>query len=103
MTPYAVLTVVPNLTCAHLLVHYFWVISVAFHQVHDHSGFWLPLMPRALVHDYHHRCFMSCYGVLGNVDSLMRSKCGFEEYVSEKEADAKISTSAVTVEFKMGA
>ena len=59
-----------------------WVLTalITFLQVHDHSGYWLPLLPKVLMHDYHHSSPNTNYGILGIMDALCGTEGGYKKY-----------------------
>ena len=59
--------------------------TVTFLQVHDHSGYWFPFLPRVLMHDYHHQSMDCCYGVLGLLDGIFHTDGAFPEFVKAHE------------------
>jgi sterol desaturase/sphingolipid hydroxylase (fatty acid hydroxylase superfamily) len=71
-------------TGAPLILCGMWLWTVTFLQVHDHSGYWLPFLPSALMHDYHHQAGTCCYGVLGMIDGILKTEGNFQAFVQEK-------------------
>jgi sterol desaturase/sphingolipid hydroxylase (fatty acid hydroxylase superfamily) len=86
LNSFTVLMMGPALSGASLLTCMIWIALTTFLQVHDHSGYWFPFLPRVLKHDYHHQKIRCCYGVLGLLDSIMGTELGFQEFAKEHEA-----------------
>ena len=42
------------LTCSHVVSLYFWLASVVYITLYDHSGYHMPFAPSPQHHDYHH-------------------------------------------------
>ena len=82
---FAVFLVGPLVTGAPLIVLWVWMGLVTFLQVHDHTGYWFPFLPRVLMHDYHHQAFNCCYGVLGSKDAIFQTDKGFATFVEKHE------------------
>ena len=86
---FAVLWIGPLLTCPPIILLWMWIGMVTFLQVHDHSGYWLPFLPRVLMHDYHHQQVNCCYGVTGLLDGILRTDGKFSSYIDQMENHAK--------------
>lgn len=85
MNSFPVLWIGPLLTKSPLIVTWMWIWMVTFLQVHDHSGFWVPFLPRVLMHDYHHQKPQCCYGIVGLLDGVFGTDGGWNNYVAEQE------------------
>ncbi|KAL7563111.1 hypothetical protein ACA910_012295 [Epithemia clementina (nom. ined.)] len=82
---FAVLWIGPMVTAPSLLVVAWWIALCTFLQVHDHCGYWLPFLPKVLMHEYHHMHISCCYGILGLLDHLCQTEFNFQTFVQEKE------------------
>lgn len=59
-----------TLTGSHLATCWLWFSLIILRTVNDHSGYHLPGFPSPEAHDFHHKKFTECYGVLGILDYL---------------------------------
>ena len=85
LNSFPVLLVGALVTGAHLVTLWMWLWMATFLQVHDHSGYWLPFLPRVLMHDYHHQNVDFCFGILGLMDAIFGTEGGFQEFVRKHE------------------
>ena len=60
----------PVICGSHLGTANVWYFAAAVNTIITHSGYHIPWFPSPEAHDYHHRTFNNCYGVLGFLDWL---------------------------------
>jgi sterol desaturase/sphingolipid hydroxylase (fatty acid hydroxylase superfamily) len=91
LNSFAVMVVGPAVSGAPMLVVYIWIGLVTFLQVHDHSGYWFPFLPRVLMHDYHHQQIQCCYGIIGLLDGVFGTEKDFQQFVKDHEHNSNPS------------
>lgn len=89
MIAFTVFLIGPLVAGAPLITWLIWMGTVTFLQVHDHSGYWFPFFPKALMHDYHHQRTDCCFGLLGLLDGIFGTVGGFSEFVKAQEKKCK--------------
>jgi methylsterol monooxygenase len=60
----------PYLLHSHIVSVWMWVFMTTFAAVQAHSGYHLPFLLSAEMHDYHHRAFNTNYGVFNLMDTF---------------------------------
>ncbi|VDL79042.1 unnamed protein product [Nippostrongylus brasiliensis] len=60
----------PILCGAHITTFWIWACVAMISTTCSHSGYHFPLQSSPEAHDYHHRVFNECFGVLGYLDHL---------------------------------
>nr|XP_002129861.1 fatty acid hydroxylase domain-containing protein 2-like [Ciona intestinalis] len=58
----------PILIGAHISTTWLWYVLATYYSTVHHSGYHFPFMPSPEFHDYHHKTFTQCFGVLGFLD-----------------------------------
>jgi sterol desaturase/sphingolipid hydroxylase (fatty acid hydroxylase superfamily) len=91
LNSFTVLLIGPLVTGAPLMTWWMWMWTATFLQVHDHSGYWFPFLPRVLMHDYHHQRIDCCYGILGLLDGMFHTDGGFLEFVNAHEEESNFN------------
>ena len=75
----------PLLLRAHPLVTLIWTSFAILSTASVHSGYALPGFPSPYFHDFHHKSFDACYGVVGVLDLLHGTDGGLEHALEARE------------------
>lgn len=60
----------PYILHSSIVSVWIWVVITTFSAVQSHSGYHIPFLLSAEMHDYHHRSFNVNYGVFGVIDAF---------------------------------
>ncbi|KAK5966872.1 Dietary restriction down regulated [Trichostrongylus colubriformis] len=60
----------PTLCGSHITTLWIWACIAIMSTTFSHSGYHFPFQPSPEAHDYHHKVFNECFGVLGILDYL---------------------------------
>ncbi|CAJ0602675.1 unnamed protein product [Cylicocyclus nassatus] len=74
----------PTLCGAHVTTLWLWSCIAIMSTTFSHSGYHFPFQPSPESHDYHHKVFNECYGVLGILDHIHGTASTFERSVHYK-------------------
>nr|CAR63579.1 hypothetical protein [Angiostrongylus cantonensis] len=74
----------PTLCGAHVTTLWIWACVAVTSTTFSHSGYHFPLQPSPEAHDYHHKVFNECFGVLGILDYFHGTASNFRRSVFYK-------------------
>lgn len=74
----------PVICGSHVTTIWIWACVAVMSTTFSHSGYHFPLQPSPEAHDYHHKVFNECFGVLGILDYLHGTAVNFRSSVHFK-------------------
>jgi len=87
----------PLLLPSHIAEQWVWSFIVILSSVITHSGYHLPFLNPAEMHDFHHYNFNGCYGSLGFLDRLYGTDKEFRKTIASKRKRFILSTTPADV------
>nr|CDJ84994.1 Fatty acid hydroxylase domain containing protein [Haemonchus contortus] len=74
----------PTLCGSHITTLWIWACIAVISTTFSHSGYHFPMSPSPEAHDYHHRVFNECFGVLGILDYIHGTAKNFRRSIHFK-------------------
>lgn len=80
----------PSLCGAHVFFIWWWMMIAILNTCTAHSGYYFPMMPSSVFHDFHHEQFKYCFGTFGLLDAFHGTDSKLMERLeAEEKAAAK--------------